>query len=154
MGVPTSEVGYTIATNRRETTKVLKNMWWQWGGILLFLEDMNFLITPFILNFLVPPFPPSTGPNIFLNTLTSKAHNFCSQLKVADYLSLTYQRAGKIIFYHHHHEHQVSDPLFRSVSKVTTALSNVSSVFQLFSFHVVCSSMISKGFGFVALYLM
>jgi len=37
-----------------------------------------------------------------------------------------------------------------NVSKVTTALSNVSSVFQLFSFRVVCSSMISKGFGFVA----
>ena len=28
MGVPTSEVGYTIATTRRETTKVHKNMWW------------------------------------------------------------------------------------------------------------------------------
>jgi hypothetical protein len=31
MGVPTSEVGYAIATNRRETTKVHKNMWWHWG---------------------------------------------------------------------------------------------------------------------------
>ena len=31
MGVPTSEVGYTIATTRRETTKVHKNMWWHWG---------------------------------------------------------------------------------------------------------------------------
>jgi len=31
MGVPTSEVGYTIATTRRETTKVRKNMWWHWG---------------------------------------------------------------------------------------------------------------------------
>ena len=30
MGVPTSEVGYTIATTRRETTKVHKNLWWQW----------------------------------------------------------------------------------------------------------------------------
>ena len=30
MGVPTSEVGYTIATSRRETTKVHKNMWWHW----------------------------------------------------------------------------------------------------------------------------
>jgi len=30
MGVPTSEVG-TIATTRRETTKVHKNMWWHWG---------------------------------------------------------------------------------------------------------------------------
>ena len=32
MGVSTSEVGYTIATTRRETTKVHKNMWWHWGG--------------------------------------------------------------------------------------------------------------------------
>jgi hypothetical protein len=31
MGVPTSEVGYTIATTRRETTKVHENMWWHWG---------------------------------------------------------------------------------------------------------------------------
>ena len=31
MGVPTSEVGYTIATTRRETTKVHKDMWWHWG---------------------------------------------------------------------------------------------------------------------------
>jgi len=33
MGVPTSEVGYTIATTRRETTKVHKNMQWNffWG---------------------------------------------------------------------------------------------------------------------------
>ena len=52
---------------------------------------------------------------------------------------------------HHHHKHQGLDPLNRSVSKVTTALSNVSSVFQLFSF-LVCSGMISEGFGFVAFF--
>jgi len=44
------------------------------------------------------------------------------------------------------------DPLIRSVSKVTTAVSSVSSVFQLFSFLVVGSSTISKGFGFVAFF--
>ena len=33
--------------------------------------------------------------------------------------------------HHHHHKHQGLDPLIRSFSKVTTALSNVSSVFQL-----------------------
>jgi hypothetical protein len=54
--------------------------------------------------------------------------------------------------HHHHHHHQGLDPLIRSVSRVTTALSNVSSVFQLFSFLVVCSDMISKGFGFVAVF--
>ena len=31
MGVPASEVGYTIATTRRETTKVHKKVWWHWG---------------------------------------------------------------------------------------------------------------------------
>jgi len=54
------------------------------------------------------------------------------------------------IHHHHHHKHQGLDPLIHSVSKVTNAFSKVSSVFQLFSFLVVCSSMISKGFGFVA----
>ena len=49
-------------------------------------------------------------------------------------------------------KHQGLDPLIRSVSRVTTALSNVSSVFQLFSFFVVCSDMISKGFGLVAFF--
>jgi hypothetical protein len=51
-----------------------------------------------------------------------------------------------------HHKHQELDPLIRSVSRVTTALANVSSVFQLFSFLVVCDGMISKGFGFVAFF--
>jgi hypothetical protein len=53
---------------------------------------------------------------------------------------------------HHHHKHQGLDPLIRSVSRVTTALSNISSVFQLFSFLVGCSDLISKGFGLVAFF--
>jgi len=52
----------------------------------------------------------------------------------------------------HHHKHQGLDPLIRSVSRVTTALANVSSVFQLFFFLVVCSDTISKGFGLVAFF--
>jgi len=56
-------------------------------------------------------------------------------------------------FHHHHHyKHQGLDPTIRSVSRVITALANVSSVFQLFSFLVVCSDMISKGFGLVAFF--
>ena len=54
--------------------------------------------------------------------------------------------------HHHHHHHQGLDPLIRSVSTVTAARANASSVFQLFSFLVVCSGMISKGFGFVAFF--
>ena len=54
--------------------------------------------------------------------------------------------------HHHHHHHQGLDPLIRSVSRVTAALANVSSVFQLLSFLVVCSGMISKGFGLVAFF--
>jgi hypothetical protein len=60
------------------------------------------------------------------------------------------KRTGSV--HYHHHKHQGLDPLIRSVSRVTTALANVSSVFQLFSFFVVCSDMISKGFGFVAFF--
>jgi hypothetical protein len=30
MGIPTSEVGYTSATTRRETTKSIRDMWWHW----------------------------------------------------------------------------------------------------------------------------
>jgi len=55
-------------------------------------------------------------------------------------------------FNHHHHKHQGLDCLIRSVSRVTAARANASSVFQLFSFLVVCSGMISKGFGFVAFF--
>jgi len=54
--------------------------------------------------------------------------------------------------HHHHYKHRELDPLIRSVSRVTTSLANVSSVFQLFSFLVVCSDMISKGFGSVAFF--
>jgi hypothetical protein len=32
MGIPTSEVGYTIATTRRENHEVHKNRWWHWRG--------------------------------------------------------------------------------------------------------------------------
>jgi len=53
---------------------------------------------------------------------------------------------------YHHLKHQGLDPLIRSVSRVTAARANPSSVFQLFSFLVVCSGMISKGFGFVAFF--
>jgi hypothetical protein len=53
---------------------------------------------------------------------------------------------------HHHHKHQGLDPLIRSVSRVTTFLANVSSVFQLFFFLVFRSDMISKGFGLVAFF--
>ena len=55
-------------------------------------------------------------------------------------------------FCHHLHKHQGLDPLNRSVSIVTTALANVSSVFQLFSVRVVCSDTISKGFGLEAFF--
>ena len=54
--------------------------------------------------------------------------------------------------HHHHHKHQWLDPLIRSVSTVTAARTNASSVFQLFSFLAVCSGMISNGFGFVAFF--
>ena len=57
-----------------------------------------------------------------------------------------------LIPHHHRLKHQGLDPLIPSVSRVTTALANLSSVFQLFFFLVVSSDMISKGFGLVAFF--
>jgi hypothetical protein len=54
--------------------------------------------------------------------------------------------------YHHHHKHPGLGHLARSTSRVTVALSIVSSVSQLFSFLVGCSEMILKEFGFVAFF--
>jgi len=54
--------------------------------------------------------------------------------------------------HHHHHKHQGLDPLIRSVSRVTAACAKATSIFQLFSFLVVSSGMISNGFGFVAFF--
>ena len=54
-----------------------------------------------------------------------------------------------IIIHCRHQKQQGLDPLIRSVSRVTAARANASSVFQLFSFHLVCNGMISKGFLFV-----
>jgi hypothetical protein len=48
------------------------------------------------------------------------------------------------VFYHHYHKHQGLGHLARSVSRVTAALSTVSSVSQLFSFLADCSGMILK----------
>jgi len=53
---------------------------------------------------------------------------------------------------YHYHKHPGLGRLARSVSRVTVALSIVSSVSQLFSFLVGCSGMILKGFGFVAFF--
>jgi hypothetical protein len=54
--------------------------------------------------------------------------------------------------HHHHHKHPGLGHLARSVSRVTVALSIVSSVSRLFSFLVGCSEIILKGFGFVAFF--
>jgi hypothetical protein len=51
-----------------------------------------------------------------------------------------------------HHKPQGLGHLARSVSRVTAALANVSSVSQLLSFLVECSGMILNGFGFVAFF--
>jgi hypothetical protein len=52
----------------------------------------------------------------------------------------------------HHNKHQGLDPLIHSVSRVTTALAIVSSVFQLLFFLVVCSDMISNVFSLVTFF--
>jgi len=50
---------------------------------------------------------------------------------------------SSILFYHHHHKHQGLGPLIRSISRVTAARANASSVFQLFYFLVVYSVVFS-----------
>ena len=40
---------YTIATTRRETTKVHKNMWWHWGGREQFANWVHFRLLCFLL---------------------------------------------------------------------------------------------------------
>ena len=48
MGVPTSEVGYTIATNRREDHKFHTNRWWHWRekkNILGVLWEISHIFT-------------------------------------------------------------------------------------------------------------
>ena len=77
MGAPTSEVGYTIATTRKETTKVHKNMWWHWGGggsySLFYLKlfkscvILSFCISSVILN------SASDWPHIKAITRNSRA---------------------------------------------------------------------------------
>ena len=88
---------------------------------------------------------------------TKRGHEtWCSgQGQVAGTLDCSNEHSAPIKcgkFLHHHHKRQGLDPLIRSVSRVTVARANASSVFQLFSFLVVCSGMISKGFGFVAFF--
>ena len=75
---------------------------------------------------------------------------YFQELGVETWREGTYWRG--LYFHHHHHKHQGLDPLIRSVSTVTAARANASSVFQLFSFLAVCSGMVSKGFGFVAFF--
>jgi len=62
----------------------------------------------------------------------------------------------KLLALHHHHHHHQKHPGFghlaHSISRATVALSNISSVFQLFSFLVGCSGMILKRFGLVAFF--
>jgi hypothetical protein len=55
---------------------------------------------------------------------------------------------------HHHHKHQGLGHLARSVSRVTAALANVSSVSQLCIQRLLvnCSGMILKEFGFVTFF--
>ena len=55
--------------------------------------------------------------------------------------------------YCHHHKHEGLDPLILSVCRVTAARTNVSSVFQLFSFLAVSSGSISKGYIYIYIYI-
>jgi hypothetical protein len=84
---------------------------------------------------------------------------FCKQLYMkphrgVDICGPLCKQASSYHHHHHHHHHKYSGlgHLARSTSRVTVALSIVSSVSQLLSFLVACSDMILKGFGFVAFF--
>jgi len=77
---------------------------------------------------------------------------FCANTLLPQVSAPNKQHWKSLQNHHHHHKHQGLEPLIRSVSRVTTALANFSSVFQLFSFLVVCSDKISKRFGLVAFF--
>ena len=118
----------------------------------------SFLPHPF--QFIIPKTFSSVTSEI-LKTSVSKyeTEGKCGICKVAKSIYIIQYRINKLRYshhhhhhHHHHHKHQGLDSLIRSVSRVTTAFANSSSVFQLFSFLVVCSDMISKGFGLVALF--
>jgi len=95
---------------------------------------------------------PSSGHKIYEEEIYSVRSLLVQILSFQRDLVVLRLSILKLIIYHHHHKHQGLDPLIHSVSRVTAARANVSSVFQLFSFLVVCSGMISKGFGFVAFF--
>ena len=71
-------------------------------------------------------------------------------------MAAAHRRASESCYFcanpYHHHKHQGLGHLARSVSRVTAALANVSSVSRLFPFLVDCSGMILKGFGCVAFF--
>ena len=69
MGVPTSEVGYTIATTRRETTKVHKNTWWHWKKKYIFYKLSIFNILDFSILIL---FEESTHEVVHYEIFTSR----------------------------------------------------------------------------------
>jgi hypothetical protein len=103
------------------------------------------------------------GPAIFRQRMCSNTAlhigNYNKKyLQIQPWHNCTYRYSSAITalitkgYLHHHHKHQGLDPFICSVCRVTTALANVSSVFQLFSFLVVCSNMISKEFGLVAFF--
>jgi hypothetical protein len=84
--------------------------------------------------------------NLVFKGLSKEVDKSASRLRILDELySLLLEEC-------HHHKHPGLGHLAGSVSRVTVALSIVSSVSQLFSFLVGCSGMILEGFGFVAFF--
>jgi hypothetical protein len=80
------------------------------------------------------------------------------RLFYCEFITTLFQETNSILcsvdraYGYHHHKHPGLGHLACSVSRVTVALSIVSSVSQLFSFLVGCTGMILKGFGFVAFF--
>jgi hypothetical protein len=90
-----------------------------------------------------------TLPLYLINT----SNHILKVMSTYNYIYISWNIQKEIhLHHHHHHKHPGLGHLARSVSRVTVALSIVSSVSQLFSFGAGCSEMILKGFGFVAFF--
>jgi len=78
--------------------------------------------------------------------------NKWSDITMNKWSNITMNKWSNITHHHHHHKHQGLGHMARSVSRVTAALANVSSVSRLFSFLVDYSGMFWKGFSCVAFF--
>jgi hypothetical protein len=68
MGAPNSEVGYTSATTRRETTKSIRHIWWHW---IKKIAHIVFTCLVFILEHIENFAPHNINWSVFITQMKS-----------------------------------------------------------------------------------